>query len=99
MEQKPCCASLEQEFAFFVQQKRRKFNRIRRVVAWLNYIFSQLGEAISSSFRFNLEPHIQKHQDRQGNPYYRVYDPIERAHHTFTSEESVRIWLEGRYHK
>lgn len=59
----------------------------------------QVRQVISRSFIFYPEPLISSHLDRQGNPYYRLYEPIERAHHTFTSEESVRIWLEQRHNR
>lgn len=44
------------------------------------------------------EPVIQRRHDRQGYPYYQVYDPVSRQHYLFTTESEVRSWLERRYY-
>jgi hypothetical protein len=43
------------------------------------------------------EPQISEHSDRQGNIFWRVYDPISQTSARFSSEMEVRIWLDQRY--
>ena len=57
------------------------------------------GRALFRYFLGSREPHIVTKRDRDGNPYYDVYDPIDRRHHTFGSEHEVRVWLEERYYQ
>jgi hypothetical protein len=44
------------------------------------------------------EPQIEQKSDRDGNLYYRIYDPITRRYTFLASEREVRIWLENRYY-
>jgi len=99
MEPKPCCTNLEQEFACFARRKGIETTSKGQLLIWLGLKLRQVRQVISSSFSLYPESLISSHLDRQGNPYYHLYDPIERAHHTFTSEESIRIWLEQRHYR
>jgi len=57
------------------------------------------GQALFRYFLGSQEPRIVTKSDRAGNPIYEVYDPIDRRHHTFASEQAVRVWLEERYYQ
>lgn len=45
------------------------------------------------------EPHVWKKGDRQGNIYWKVYDPLTDRSGLFESENQLRVWLEQRYSK
>jgi len=63
---------------------------------------SRLGQVAMALLKFfvgSREPQIATKYDREGNAYYSVYDPIDRSHQTFHSEEAVRAWLDGRYYR
>lgn len=44
------------------------------------------------------EPSVMERCDRQGNPYYEIYDPISRQRVHCETESEVRAWLEQRYY-
>lgn len=63
---------------------------------------SRLGQVAVTLLKFfvgSREPQIVTKHDRDGNAHYSVYDPIDRSHQTFHSEEAVRAWLDGRYYR
>lgn len=43
------------------------------------------------------EPKITPRRDRNGNPYYEIYDPISGDRCSCATEQEVRVWLEQRY--
>jgi hypothetical protein len=45
------------------------------------------------------EPQVTTLVDRGGQQQWHVYDPVLNHHHTFTSEQEVRVWLEQRYYQ
>lgn len=45
------------------------------------------------------EPRISALRDRQGNPYFVAYDPVDNRRHSFASEVELRVWLEQRYYQ
>lgn len=55
-------------------------------------------EALLSSFVGSNQPQVRMACDRQGQLYWQVYDPVNRAHHRFDTEDEVRVWLEQRYY-
>lgn len=57
------------------------------------------GHTLFRYFLGSQEPRIVTKVDRDGQPIYEVYDPIDRRHHTFSSEHDVRVWLEERYYQ
>ncbi len=99
MKSEKCCVNLEREFVFFAQQKGVGPSTWRQLSTWLHIKLRGLGQGLSRSLSLSLEPQITCHQDRQGNPSYRIYDPTDKAHYVFVNEESVRIWLEERHHR
>ncbi|EKU99981.1 hypothetical protein Lepto7375DRAFT_2069 [Leptolyngbya sp. PCC 7375] len=42
---------------------------------------------------------VSEHQDRNGERYYRIYDPLDEKMHYFSSENEVRIWLDQRHYR
>lgn len=65
----------------------------------LKFRLQQFGQALLKSFLGSREPQIATKYDREGRAYYVVYDPVDRQHYTFHSEQEVRIWLDGRYYQ
>ena len=68
----------------------------RRVWTWIKSAIDQLGELRVLSEPY--EPRAKRKMDEFGNLSYQVYDPVSNSHHTFTSEEALRIWLDQRYY-
>lgn len=75
--------------------------------SWLGRLWQRLRKAASPDAWIarlaelaygNSDPVIEQRRDRQGNPYYLVYDPVSQEHHLFTTESEVRFWLEKRYY-
>ena len=50
-------------------------------------------------FQASHEPIIRHRVDLSGVHFYRIYDPVSRTHHWFTSEAEVRTWLEDRHYR
>ncbi len=48
---------------------------------------------------YSEEPRVYHQQDRKGNWYYHIYDPITHQHFICDSETEAQIWLEKRYHQ
>lgn len=99
MEQSPCCAHLGQKSSVSNQPRDIKLLGDRVVPIGLKISLSRFRQALSRAFSLSKEPAISEQKDRQGNAYYRVYDPVEDIHHIFTSEEAVRIWLEEHHYR
>lgn len=59
-------------------------------------VFSRLWQSL---FEVDTDPKIEERLDRQGHPYWKVYDPIAQQHHRFTEEDAVYEWLEQRYYQ
>lgn len=66
---------------------------------WLRSRLKSLLVTASKLFNTTHEPRISKRFDRWGNIYFAVYDPANKTHQVFTSEQEVRIWLEQRYYQ
>ncbi|MFG6102666.1 hypothetical protein D0962_00815 [Leptolyngbyaceae cyanobacterium CCMR0082] len=47
----------------------------------------------------STEPLVSEHQDRNGERYYRIYDPLDEKMHYFSSKNEVRIWLDQRHYR
>ncbi len=60
---------------------------------------SQAGQSLLRSLAGSREPRITVRRDRQGNPYFVAYDPVDGQQQTFASEAEVRIWLDQRYYQ
>jgi predicted 3-demethylubiquinone-9 3-methyltransferase (glyoxalase superfamily) len=59
--------------------------------------FDRLWQALVRSVKTRQEPQITWMRDRQGQSYFKVYDPLTEQHYYADSEQEVRIWLEQRY--
>lgn len=59
----------------------------------------QVGQSMLNYFCGSMEPQVSIRCDRTGQPHFQVYDPFDQRHHTFPSEEALRIWLEQRYYQ
>ncbi|WP_204102462.1 MULTISPECIES: hypothetical protein [Spirulina sp. CCY15215] len=57
------------------------------------------GKSFLNFLSGSMQPRITEGRDRQGNLYFRVYDPCDHSRHTFASEMEVRVWLEQRYYQ
>ncbi|MBE9043392.1 hypothetical protein IQ255_03035 [Pleurocapsales cyanobacterium LEGE 10410] len=44
------------------------------------------------------EPKIWERKDRDGNPYFRIFDPKSDRYIYLNSEDEVRWWLDERYY-
>jgi hypothetical protein len=58
--------------------------------------FEHLQQAIVHFIQHGSEPKVSRRQDRYGNLYYRVYNPLTGISAIFGSEAEVRWWLEQR---
>jgi hypothetical protein len=63
----------------------------------LRVVLGKIKTAIANQVQNGSEPRVWVRQDRQGNVYYQVYDPLSRRSATFSSESEIRYWLEQRY--
>ncbi|MEO0407575.1 MAG: hypothetical protein AAF289_09515 [Cyanobacteria bacterium P01_A01_bin.135] len=71
--------------------------KLRHGLANLQHAWGNALTALLQALTPNDEPIVTHHRDRQGNPYYRMYDPVTRQRTTCSSEAEVRQWLEQRY--
>ncbi|MEM9538612.1 MAG: hypothetical protein AAGA60_03775 [Cyanobacteria bacterium P01_E01_bin.42] len=60
---------------------------------------ANLGKSLVNFLAGSTQPRITEDRDRQGNLYFRVYDPCDRSRMMFDSEEELRVWLEQRYYQ
>ncbi|HEY9640886.1 MAG TPA: hypothetical protein V6C57_10410 [Coleofasciculaceae cyanobacterium] len=61
----------------------------------LNQLWNRFLNALSGQ----SEPTITQKFDRDGNLYFRVYDPVTRKAMSMTSEQEVRAWFDQRYYQ
>jgi ABC-type transport system substrate-binding protein len=60
---------------------------------------TQVGRALLNYFSGSIDPRIAKKWNANGRELFRVYDPVERTHQLFDSEQELRVWLEQRYYQ
>lgn len=94
-----CCHQLGSQKTTFKANCWTKEQAQKGFLPWLRRRINRFGKAFVRTLMLDPEPYISEHQNRQGEVYFRVYDPVQNAYHTFDSEESVRIWLEERHHR
>ncbi len=72
-----------------------KKNSLRNTIAKLRQKIAQrldyLGERWVNLSSYS-EPKIWERKGRDGNSYFRIYDPIHDSYIYFNSEEEVRAW-------
>jgi hypothetical protein len=61
--------------------------------------WQRVGQDLWRYFCGSQEPRITRQCDRTGHVYFKVYDPVDRQHYEFGSEQELRIWLEQRYYQ
>jgi len=99
MKHSNCCAQIGSiNHTNSVSKSFLKLSR-KAINQWIKDNLIRFAKAVSRTFTLYPEPYISKHLNRQGELYYRVYDPDQKTHHRFISEEAVRIWLEERHHQ
>ncbi|WP_008317070.1 hypothetical protein [Leptolyngbya sp. PCC 6406] len=59
----------------------------------------QAGRSLLTSLCGSREPRISVGRDRQGQPLFIAYDPVDQVRHTFHTEQDLRIWLDQRYYQ
>lgn len=83
------------------QSFENKGNSVKKFITKQNQKIAQSLLNLSDrliNFTTNSEPKVWEQKDRQGNIYFRVYDPIRDRHIYFNSEAEVRYWLDKRYY-
>ena len=70
---------------------RRKLPRFQKL--------SGLWERLVNALAGQSEPKIYRKRDRQGNWYFRVYDPVGDRSATLYSERELRAWIDQRYYQ
>lgn len=55
------------------------------------------GKTISDAIANRQEVKVWQKQDRHGNSYWQVYDPITGQSGSFGSEQEVMAWIESLY--
>ncbi len=73
---------------------KHKFNQ-QKLRSWLFHICKSLAKALIGK----NEPRIWQKTNRQGDTYWKVYDPATGQTAYFTCEAEVRIWLEQCYYR
>jgi len=58
----------------------------------------QMWEDLINALAGRSEPKIYRKRDRQGNWYFRVYDPVMGRSVTLYSEQEMRTWIDQRYY-
>jgi hypothetical protein len=59
-----------------------------------NHIIDALERIARHLAKSRVEPRVKQKCDRNGNRYWRVYDPISGSHCSLNSEQEVRAWLD-----
>lgn len=59
--------------------------------------FDRLWQALVRSIETSREPKVTWMRDRQGQSYFKIYDPVTGQHHYADSDQEARVWLEQRY--
>lgn len=57
----------------------------------------RLGRAVARYISLSDEPKIYQCTGRQGEQYWRIYDPRLNQNITLSTDIEVRLWLEQRY--
>lgn len=70
---------------------RRRLSKFQRL--------NGLWERIVNTLAGRSEPQIYRKRDRQGNWYFRVYDPVSKRSATLSSERELRAWIDQRYYQ
>lgn len=88
--------------AIYAEQTNQSFTQRDRAVhtGWMQGFRAKLSVLGAATLKFLVgsnEPTITQKSDRQGNPYFEVYDPFTDSRAFFSSEREVRAWLEERY--
>lgn len=66
------------------------------VGTWIRSIANQLKQVRLLGPAY--EPRVRRKVNQCGTPTYQIYDPVTHCHHTFSSEEALRVWLDKRYY-
>lgn len=80
------------------QLESLSFKPQKRNFSWVNGL-KQLAKSFVRSIANSSEPRISKKVDRNGNLYYKVYDPTSGASAVFSTEQEIRIWIDQRYYQ
>ncbi|WAL61704.1 hypothetical protein [Thermocoleostomius sinensis] len=73
------------------QARQRQFS--------LRRSFERIWNLLLSAFAESSEPKIYQKHDRDGNVYFKVYDPVTHQTEILTTEQEVRVWLDQRYYQ
>jgi len=99
MKHNSCCHQLDTQNITFKTDYRTKEKVRKGFLPWLRRCINCFGKTFMRTLMLDPEPYICEYQNRKGEVCFRVYDPDQNVHHTFDSEDSVRIWLEERHHQ
>lgn len=99
MKHSNCCHQIDPENITFNTDNRATRKAQKSFLPGLRRRINHFGKVFARTLVLDPEPYISEQQNRQGEVYFRVYDPDQNVSHTFDSEESVRIWLEERHHQ
>ena len=75
-----------------------KFHYLSKRVSSLRNWFNTFWDILRDWLISNSEPHICEMRDRDGAVFWRVYDPVTKTTHSFSSRNAVVDWLESRYY-
>ncbi|NJL02654.1 MAG: hypothetical protein HC910_19625 [Spirulinaceae cyanobacterium SM2_1_0] len=67
--------------------------------SFIRAVLTRLVKAVLAATIKAHEPRIRLTRDAQGQPLWRVFDPVSRTHASFARERDVRVWLEQRYYR
>ena len=65
---------------------------------FVNRVVIAIKEHLVKGILNGSEPRIWQKCDRDGNPFWQVYDPVTDCSDSFSSERDVMVWIEERYH-
>lgn len=83
-----------EELKALLDDSGRSNSNLLKRVQWQQVWQFLLNAIVPSS-----DPKIYQKRDRQGNIYFRVYDPATGSTSVFATEKEVRIWLDQRYYQ
>ncbi|GEM_PF-6642990 len=99
MKHSECCNHVDPKKVTF-KANNLAIARVKTVfLSWLGRCITRVEISLARTFTLNPDPYISEHRNRNGELYFRVYDPGQDVYHTFYSEESVYIWLEERHYR
>jgi predicted DNA-binding transcriptional regulator AlpA len=84
---------------FFTPQTGLEIPQTVRLTQKLKGMTGWVKTAIATWVAQKSEPKVSEKRNRNGHPYYQVYDPVSNASATFSSEAEIRAWLEQRYYR